>query len=271
VTRRRLLVAVPALLLVLALAGGLTFWLTRPDDSPAPQSQTQATEATEATATGVDAAPEHGDYGPPTSVLAMAEPGLSLDYLESMRQSLYSELVRQHEAETAAAFAAARAQDEAVAAQAIRAWGAGQLLLALPSIGVTAAVSQIGFEPGTRTPAIPYSAWGVGWYNFTDFPGVGGNAVFSGHVDYYTGEPAVFGRLSGVKLGDMIYVVLGDGTPIAYQVAQSYYVTPYTADVTEIFGITANDAITFVTCGGTWDAVAHDYSHRLIVRAMRVR
>ena len=268
-TRRRLLVAIPALLLVLALTGGLAFRLTRSDDHPA--APPQATEATEATATGVDAAPEHGDYGPATNVLAMAEPGLSLDYIESLRQSLYSELFLQHEAETAAAFATARTQDESVAAQAIRAWGSGQLLLALPSIGVTAAVSSIGFEPGTRTPAIPYSAWGVGWYNFTDYPGVGGNAVFAGHVDYYTGEAAVFARLGSVKLGDMIYVVLGDGTSYAYQVTQSYYVSPYTADVNEIFGITANDAITFVTCGGTWDPVAHDYSHRLVVRAFRVR
>jgi LPXTG-site transpeptidase (sortase) family protein len=267
VSRPRLLLAVPVLLLVLAIAGGLGWWLSRSADQP--DEIAQATET--AAGTGVDAPPERPDYGPTTNILALPEPGLSLEYLESVRQQLYSELVLQQEAEAAAAFAAAKAQDEAIAAQAIRAWGPGQLLLSLPSISVTAAVSSIGFEPGTRTPAIPYSAWGVGWYNFTDYPGAGGNAVFSGHVDYYTGEPAVFGRLSSVKSGDMIYVVLGDGTPLAYEVSQAYYVTPYNADVNEIFGITASDAITFITCGGAWDSVAKDYSHRLIVRAFRIR
>jgi LPXTG-site transpeptidase (sortase) family protein len=263
-----LFLAVPVLLLAIAVAGGLALWLSRSGDGPADQVQTTAGTAPE---TGVDAPAERPDYGPTTNILALPEPGLSLEYLESLRQQLYSELIAQQEAAAAAALAAARAQDETVAAQAIRAWGADRLLLSLPSIDVTAAVSSIGFEPGTRTPAIPYSAWGVGWYNFTDYPGAGGNAVFSGHVDYYTGEPAVFGRLVNVKSGDLIYVILGDGTPMAYEVGISYYVTPYNADVNEIFGITASDAITFITCGGAWDPVAHDYSHRLIVRAFRVR
>ena len=91
----------------------------------------------------------------------------------------------------------------------------------------------------------------------------------SGHVDWYTGAPAVFGRLRNVGLGDSIYMVLADGTPVSYKVERAEWVTPYTANVGEIFGITDREAITFITCGGTWDPVAHDYSHRLIVRAYR--
>jgi LPXTG-site transpeptidase (sortase) family protein len=261
VSRRRLLLAAPILLLAVALAGGLALWTGR-DAGDAPPEQAQ------------EAGPDIGHADVVEGEITLTPDFDETRPVEEYREALRAAIERQHheqEAARQAEEAAARAEDEAVAARAVRAWGAGQLLLALPSIGVTAAVSSLGFEPGTRTPAIPYSAWGVGWYNFTDYPGAGGNAVFSGHVDYYTGEPAVFGRLASVSVGDPIYVVLGDGTPLAYQVSQSYYVSPYTADVGEIFGVTSTDAITFITCGGAWDAVAKDYSHRLIVRAYRVR
>ena len=264
-SRRRLLFAAPLLLLAAALTAGLIYWAGRDSGDDAVE---QAHEA------GPDIGPDAGGDAGITIVPDLDETRPDDEYREALRAAIERQFHEEEAARQAAeaeAHAAARAEDEAVAARAIRAWGAGRLLLALPSIGVTAAVSSIGFEPGTRTPAIPYSAWGVGWYNFTDYPGVGGNAVFSGHVDYYTGEPAVFGRLASVKVGDSIYVVLGDGTPLAYQVGQSYYVTPYTANVSEIFGITAAEAITFITCGGAWDPVAKDYSHRLIVRAFRVR
>ena len=250
--------------LVLALIGGLVYWSMAENGPERAAREEQAGVVgpdVGADATRTDAAAAQGA----TYVPIQDEIIPSAEYLEALRQAIEDEY------RAAQARQQARVQDETVAATAIRQWGAGRLLLSLPSIGVTAAVSSIGFEPGTRTPAIPYSAWGVGWYNFTDYPGVGGNAVFSGHVDYYTGEPAVFGRLGSVKVGDLIYVILGDGTPLAYQVGVSYYVTPYTANVAEIFGITASDAITFITCGGAWDAAARDYSHRLIVRAFRVR
>ena len=269
-SRRRLLLAAPIVLLVVALVGGLIYWDGRESNSR--DSGDVAME--EVHEVGPDVGPAAGAGDEITLVPDLDETRPVDEYREALRAAIereYHEAEAARQAARAAQASAARATDQAVAARAIGAWGAGRLLLALPSIGVTAAVSSIGFEPGTRTPAIPYSAWGVGWYNFTDFPGVGGNAVFSGHVDYYTGEPAVFGRLSSVGVGDSIYVVLGDGTPLAYQVAQSYYVTPYTANVAEIFGITASDAITFITCGGAWDPVAKDYSHRLIVRAFRVR
>ena len=159
----------------------------------------------------------------------------------------------------------------AIVAEAIRRWGRGGLLLAIPRIGVTAAVSGIGFEADGRTPATPTSAWGVGWYQFTAYPGTGGNAVLSGHVDWYTGAPAVFASLGAVGAGDAIYAVLPDGTPLAYQVGSVQWVRPAAADVRAVFGPTGQEALTLITCGGAWDPVAKDYSHRLIVRAYRVR
>ena len=76
-----------------------------------------------------------------------------------------------------------------LAADAIRRWGRGQLLLALPRLGVTAAVTPMGYAADGRTLATPNSPWGVAWYQFTGYPGGGGNAVLAGHVDWYTGTP----------------------------------------------------------------------------------
>ncbi len=59
--------------------------------------------------------------------------------------------------------------------------------------------------------------------------------------------------------------------PLTYQVASTQWVQPATANVAAIFGATSQEALTLITCGGAWDPVAKDYSHRLIVRAYRVR
>ncbi|MGD9893189.1 MAG: class F sortase [Dehalococcoidia bacterium] len=259
------LIVVPLLIVVVALAvgSGVFLWVNRDGDSRP-----------------VEIAHEAGpDVAPPDSSNPLGQggvPQLGEEYLRAVETALREQMVAEEALKTAEedrqaaeAYAAERGQGEKIAADAIRQWGGGQLLLALPSIGVTAAVSQIGYEQDGRTPSSPNTPWGVGWYTFTDFPGRPGNAVMSGHVDWYTGAPAVFGRLRNVSLGDSIYMVLADGTPVAYKVERAEWVTPYNADVGEIFGITERQAITFITCGGAWDPVAHDYSHRLIVRAYR--
>lgn len=256
---RLLIVSVLIAVVVLAVASGTFLWMSRDGDS-------NGVEVEVAQEAGPDGAPlsAGGDSG------EGGVPALGEEYLRAVETALREQLAAEEATKAAAAYAAARAEGDKIAADAIRQWGRGQLLLAMPSIGVTAAVFEMGYERDGRTPATPNSPWGVGWYTFTDFPGTPGNAVFSGHVDWYTGAPAVFGRLRNVSLGDSIYMVLADGTPVAYQVDRSEWVTPYTADVAEIFGITDYEAITFITCGGTWDPVAKDYSHRLIVRAHRV-
>ena len=258
--RRRWFLALPVAVIVL-LTTTLVIWRGRGADSPAPV----AVEAI-----GPDVAAGAPDWEP---LRRLDQAAAEEDFVRRVEDGLYEEwLAQQAEAEeAAAAYAAARRDDEAIAADAIRRWGRGQMLLAIPGIGVTAATTPFGLERDGRTPATPNTPWGVAWYWFTAAPGTGGNAVFSGHVDWYTGAPAVFGRLRSVGAGDSIYIVTSDGTPIVYQVAYTQWVDPNTADVAAIFGATEQEAVTFITCGGTWNAVAKDYSHRLIVRAYRVR
>jgi LPXTG-site transpeptidase (sortase) family protein len=110
----------------------------------------------------------------------------------------------------------------------------------------------------------------VAWYNFSEFPGFGGNAVFSGHVDWFTGELGVFGRMRDLKNGDEIVLRMADGMELKYQVVSSILYESAKAPVEEIVGRTPKDSITFITCEGVFDRRSGDYSHRRIVRAERV-
>lgn len=257
-------VALAALLLVIAGLGVAGWFVFQSGDERAPLREVVLIEATgpDEPAQEVSREVPAAVAALPTSVQVFYDP-IYLDEWQAQAQAKVN-------AAEAVRTTAVQQTDSFVAANAIRQWGYGQLLLALPSIGVTAAAAGMSYERD-GTPATPNSPWGVAWYTFSSYPGSGGNAVFAGHVDWYTGAPAVFGGLRNIGAGDAIYTVLGDGTPIAYQVAYATWVRPETADVAAIFGHTGRDAVTIITCGGAWDPVAHDYSHRLIVRAYRVR
>lgn len=109
----------------------------------------------------------------------------------------------------------------------------------------------------------------VAWYDFTARPGVRGNAVFSGHVDYVNVGPAVFWNLRNLELGDVIEVHLEDGTTFKYQVNTKTQVSASLSaeEVNKIVGPTPQEVITLITCGGTFDASVGQYDQRVIVRA----
>ena len=98
----------------------------------------------------------------------------------------------------------------------------------------------------------------------------GGNAVFSGHVDYYNYGPAVFWHLKDLERGDVIEVSLADGTTYRYAVISRQQVAAATADVREIVGNSAEEIITLITCGGTFNSNLGEYDQRVIVRAARI-
>ena len=110
----------------------------------------------------------------------------------------------------------------------------------------------------------------VAWYNFTAKPGFGANAVFSGHVDWYTGEAGVFWSLRDLKNDDEITVRLSDGSSIKYRVVMNQVYKVDSAPVAEIIGPTAVEGVTLITCEGVFNRSAQDYSDRRVVRAERI-
>jgi LPXTG-site transpeptidase (sortase) family protein len=98
--------------------------------------------------------------------------------------------------------------------------------------------------------------------------GFGGNAIFSGHVDYIHYGPAVFWDLSELKSGDEVEVRLEDGTAYHYAVVWNERWPESEIPWDKVFEINGEDAVTLITCGGSWDG--HEYSDRRAVRAERV-
>ncbi|GMU41769.1 MAG: hypothetical protein AMXMBFR23_26350 [Chloroflexota bacterium] len=132
----------------------------------------------------------------------------------------------------------------------------------------------------------PYGPVDVALYDLSGWPGLGGmpgegrNAIFGGHVDmnrdipyagaHYRG-PAVFWAIDQLSPGDIIEVDYA-GETLRYAVVWTEAVEVsdganwrqyWSSDV-------AVDSITLFTCGGEFDFEAHEYSHRVVVRAERI-
>ncbi len=107
----------------------------------------------------------------------------------------------------------------------------------------------------------------VAWYDFTGKPGLGGNAVFSGHVDWVNYGPAVFWGLDTLEPGDQIEIGLLDGTVLVYDVTANHQYPLEELDMRAILAHTPQESLTLITCGGVFSSGS--YSDRVVVRAIR--
>ncbi len=156
--------------------------------------------------------------------------------------------------------------------------------LQIPSLGVNAPVGQsvAGTDGNMSMPQGPAD---VMWYDLSQWyalggaPGAGGNAVFSGHLDYvanvpYAGVrydgPGVFARIHELRIGDEIDVAY-QGQTLRYFVTWNRDVPPDSNEWPSIFSNQVGiDSITLFTCGGTFNLSTRDYSTRVAVRAERI-
>jgi sortase (surface protein transpeptidase) len=144
----------------------------------------------------------------------------------------------------------------------------------IDKIGVDAPIITLGMD-ANNVPTVPDGPSDVGWYDWSSRPGWGGNAVFSGHVDWtLNGQPVigVFYYVRDLGLGDEIKIVLEDGTEYRYRVTGNQAVDDNDPRALQWMGATPNDVITLITCGGTWirdwtDPLGGHYTMRQILRA----
>ncbi|MEX2246793.1 MAG: class F sortase [Dehalococcoidia bacterium] len=141
--------------------------------------------------------------------------------------------------------------------------------LVIPSVEIDAPVVVKGVDNAGVMQA-PDNAYDTAWYDFSARPGFGGNAVFSGHVDYIRVGKAVFWDLKDLKADDIIEVQLQDGTIYRYAVKSLLQYDSATAPVDDIVGATPTETITLITCSGTFNSATHQYDKRLVVRAERI-
>ncbi|MCK9486756.1 MAG: class F sortase [Dehalococcoidia bacterium] len=162
--------------------------------------------------------------------------------------------------------------------------GADFARLRIPTLSVDSQVSaryvgQDGVMPNPVGPA------DVAWYNMDDWngmggaPGGGGNAIFSGHVDYaanvhyagvyYRGQ-GVFSQLRLLSEGDIIEVDY-NGQTLRYAVVWRQQLGAKDASWGAIWSNDVPvDSITLYTCGGEFDFDSREYADRVVVRAERI-
>ena len=147
----------------------------------------------------------------------------------------------------------------------------------IEKIDVDAPIITISMDEN-NVPQVPSGPYDVGWYDWSSKPGWGGNAVFSGHVDWtLNGQPVVgvFYYLRDLGLDDEIKIVLADGTEYRYKVIGNQAIEANDPKALQWMGPTQVDSVTLITCGGTWIRdpslpLGGYYTHRIIVRAERV-
>lgn len=145
--------------------------------------------------------------------------------------------------------------------------------LIIPKIGVDAPFTY-KVVPGSGQMPNPNGPEDVAYYDFSDWagmggvPGLGGNVVLAGHVDYINHGPAVFWELDQLTVGDRVQIRMKDGTVIEYAIEFNKHIDADAAPWEAIVGGTSEESITLITCGGEFSA-GH-YSDRQILWGRRV-
>jgi sortase (surface protein transpeptidase) len=104
----------------------------------------------------------------------------------------------------------------------------------------------------------------IGWWRGGLTPGEKGASVMVGHVDSPTG-PAVFYQLSGLRPGHEVTVRLEDGSRAVFAVrrVQTYDRTKFPSN--QVYRSQGKPGLNLLTCGGSFDADAGQYSSNVVV------
>lgn len=135
--------------------------------------------------------------------------------------------------------------------------------LQISSINVDAHVESVGVTAAGAMD-IPVDPENAAWYNLGPRPGEKGSAVIDGHLDKEDQSLAVFGKLSEVKIGDIVTVLDDQDQILNFKVKE---VRMYKADddTNEIFNKNNGIFLNLITCAGQWDFGKQDYSQRRVV------
>lgn len=149
--------------------------------------------------------------------------------------------------------------------------------MTISSLGIDYPIEDIGLLPGNVLDT-PHDALGtIGWYYIYTKPGLGGNAVFSAHINYNF-KQGPFANLSKVQAGDQIVVQMDNGTTYTYRVFRKQRYDVGNIPMAELIWPTDRPAnaewITLITCGGNFVATQAnglgEYTQRDVVVAERV-
>ncbi|GHB41192.1 class F sortase [Streptomyces cirratus] len=141
--------------------------------------------------------------------------------------------------------------------------------LDVPSLGIQAPVISRGLDREGAIEPPPYENPGtVGWWSGGTQPGRAGTALLVGHVDTRS-KPAVFYGLSTVQRGEKVGVVRSDGSVAEFTIEDVRVYERAGFDPGKAYGpkVPGRAELRLVTCGGTYDKKAKQYSANVVVAA----
>lgn len=138
------------------------------------------------------------------------------------------------------------------------------VMIIIPSLNVHRPIEPVGIGRGGAM-VVTQNLWNAGWYRFGPVPGAPGDAVIEGHAGYPT-APLLFGRLSRLRPGAQIVVVLADGSRRVFRV-DSAAIWPAGTSPPGMAQPYGPPSLTLITCTGPFDDHYKTYSDRLAVQA----
>ncbi|MER5966332.1 class F sortase [Streptomyces sp. NPDC002057] len=139
--------------------------------------------------------------------------------------------------------------------------------LRIPKIGVDAPFTGLEIGPsGALNPPPADDTNLVGWHASGISPGERGTALIAGHLDTAT-APAVFARLGELDAGDRFEVKRSDGSSAAFVIdsVEKFHKDDFPDE--RVYDDTPDALVRLITCAGTYDRTAKDYTENLVVFA----
>lgn len=136
----------------------------------------------------------------------------------------------------------------------------------IPKMEVDTTVEPVGMAEDGRM-AVPSSAFTTSWWKFGARPGEMGSIVLAGHLDTPQGEPGVFYGLGSLGPGDEIMIEDSTGKIFNYVVTSQVTYDDAEFPIEEVFADTSARWLRLITCEGTYDPTARNYSKRLVVNS----
>ena len=143
--------------------------------------------------------------------------------------------------------------------------------LIVPSAQLRAALVRVSVTPGNFLGA-PDNPEVIGWWEEGPAPGEAGNVLLDGHRDFRDVNGRV-GRgvswlLPDTQPGDALIVRdRSDGSAFVYTVREVHSVAWNAPDGSAFLRATETPVLTLITCEGSFDEEAHNYSNRRVVVA----
>ena len=139
--------------------------------------------------------------------------------------------------------------------------------IAIEAIGVDADIEiQEIIDGALQDPTGPTL---VTWYKETSRLGERGNGVYAGHLNYWGVPEGVFFAIKTLQAGDLIELTGQNDEVFRYAVVWVENQPGQEEPDAEVLGVTEEESITLITCGGEWDTTIAEYNERTTVRAVR--